>query len=94
MRWAIKNGSKLDIAVNWSLRGQKSSVLLQGGCEGGDEVEDTPAAAYPTYTCPHTPVDSCPDQPGFDPLHNYMGCKYLQQYADSFLYNNICSWKK
>lgn len=48
---------------------------MQGGCDGGDSVADTPATGYATYDCPDTPVDSCPDKPGNDPLHNYMGCK-------------------
>ena len=52
--------------------------LLQGGCEGGDSVADTPATGYPSYDCPDTiPLDSCPHKPGYDPVHNYMGCKYL-----------------
>ncbi|XP_028397800.1 uncharacterized protein LOC114521531 [Dendronephthya gigantea] len=46
---------------------------FEGGCEGGDSVADTPATGYPTYNCPDTPVDSCPDIPGYDPIHNYMG---------------------
>lgn len=52
-----------------------SFFFIQGGCEGGDSVDDTPATGYATYDCPDTPVDSCPDKPGYDPLHNYMGCK-------------------
>lgn len=44
----------------------------QGGCAGaGDQVQDTPAEAGPTFDCV-IPVDSCPVQPGFDPFHNYM----------------------
>ena len=62
-------------------------VLFQGGCGDGDNVADTPATGYPTYNCPETPLDSCPDKPGYDPVHNYMGCKYLQLYEFSDSYN-------
>ncbi|KAG8896398.1 hypothetical protein FRB99_008916 [Tulasnella sp. 403] len=31
----------------------------------------SPAEADATYGCPAAP-DSCPDQPGLDPIHNYM----------------------
>jgi len=44
---------------------------FQGGCADGDEVADTPAQiSPPQFKC--TPVDSCPDQPGFDDVHNFM----------------------
>ncbi|KAK7216143.1 hypothetical protein V2G26_004146 [Clonostachys chloroleuca] len=41
------------------------------GCDGGDEVDDTPPQATATYGCPLS-KDTCPDKPGEDPIHNYM----------------------
>lgn len=43
-------------------------------CDGtGDMIDDTPAESIATSpgTCP-IGKDSCPDQPGVDPIHNYM----------------------
>ncbi|KZZ99127.1 Peptidase M43, pregnancy-associated plasma-A [Moelleriella libera RCEF 2490] len=40
-------------------------------CDGiGDAVDDTPAAGEMWFEC--KPHDSCPDQPGMDPIHNHM----------------------
>ncbi|KAH7306138.1 metalloprotease 1 precursor [Rhexocercosporidium sp. MPI-PUGE-AT-0058] len=43
-------------------------------CTGtGDFVDDTPVEAFPAGTCTLPFVwDSCPDQPGIDPIHNHM----------------------
>lgn len=44
-----------------------------GGCsEPGDFVADTPAQLTQIYGCP-IGSNSCPDRPGVDPIHNYMG---------------------
>ena len=46
---------------------------FDGGCDGpGDHISDTPAQAYATFTCDEG-QDTCPSQPGLDPIHNYMG---------------------
>lgn len=46
---------------------------FQGGCQGpGDLVDDTPAQAIESIGgCP-IDQNSCPDQPGVDPIHNFM----------------------
>ncbi|KZL71040.1 metalloprotease 1, partial [Colletotrichum tofieldiae] len=42
-----------------------------GGCEGGDQVDDTPAQATASWDC-SVGQDTCPDLPGEDPIYNFM----------------------
>ncbi|KAH7043345.1 extracellular metalloprotease [Macrophomina phaseolina] len=56
-----------------------------GGCNplsGGDYVDDTPYQASQSEGCP-IGRDSCPDQPGLDPIHNYM------DYSDDACYEEF-----
>ncbi|KAF5638493.1 metalloprotease MEP1 [Fusarium tjaetaba] len=49
---------------------------FENGCDApGDSVADTPAQGEPTSGCP-TRKDTCPDIPGYDPVHNYMDYSY------------------
>ncbi|KAH6684979.1 metalloprotease [Plectosphaerella plurivora] len=44
-----------------------------GSCgQTGDFVADTPSQRWEVYGCP-IGSDTCPDSPGLDPIHNYMG---------------------
>lgn len=45
---------------------------FQSGCEaGGDLVGDTPAEGEPSFYC-ETSRDTCPEDAGTDPVHNFM----------------------
>lgn len=47
-----------------------------GGCNAkGDFVDDTPAMLVPTEGCP-AGKDTCPKEPGLDPIHNYLDYSY------------------
>ena len=53
-------------------------------------VDDTPISSRPVYNCIKT-EDTCPDQPGLDPIENLMGCKYIkpniiQRCSSTFFY--------
>ncbi|KAK0625907.1 hypothetical protein B0T14DRAFT_407469, partial [Immersiella caudata] len=43
---------------------------FEGGCFVGDQVADTPAERTPSRDC--GVKDTCPEQPGLDPINNYM----------------------
>ena len=62
------------------------SVCIDG-CFGGDLVSDTPPENEPYWGCnPDENRDTCPSQPGLDPIHNHMDyaddvCKTGRWYA-------------
>jgi hypothetical protein len=56
---------------------------FEGGCSmPGDAVADTPEEARPNFGCP-IGADSCPADPGLDPIHDYM------DYTDDVCYTEF-----
>jgi hypothetical protein len=58
---------------------------FEGGCSPpNDYVADTPEEFGPNFGCP-IGMDSCPSDPGLDPIHNYM------DYTDDACYSEFSS---
>jgi Pregnancy-associated plasma protein-A len=55
---------------------------FEQGCQGhGDYVDDTPAMLVPTSGCPEG-KDTCPRDPGLDPIHNFMDYSFDSCYEE------------
>ena len=78
---------------------------FQGGCtdnpayNGGDQISDTPAEASPNFLCPEpgeAPRDSCPADPGLDPVHNFMDYSFdecLTEFTDEQAARMQLAWE-
>ncbi|KIY67034.1 zincin [Cylindrobasidium torrendii FP15055 ss-10] len=80
LNWStLPGGSSADYSMGKTLTHETGHWTglyhtFQGGCEeedGGDLVSDTPVQANATEGCP-VKRDSCTEQIGLDPIHNYM----------------------
>ena len=91
LHWATVPGASTQFAGRYDLGQTLSHELghwfalehtFQGACNAkGDSVEDTPAMAVPTTGCPEG-KDTCPKEPGLDPIENFMDYSYDACYEE------------
>ncbi|EKG13569.1 Peptidase M43 pregnancy-associated plasma-A [Macrophomina phaseolina MS6] len=87
MKTSLRKGDYATLNLYFARAGHWFGLYhtFTGGCNplsGGDYVDDTPYQASQSEGCP-IGRDSCPDQPGLDPIHNYM------DYSDDACYEEF-----